>query len=74
MGSGYSDEGKINFITCFHDSNIVNYINMVGKWFLSRCFQKETKPTWLHFSRLVVKALCGEKKEIQEAILPKFLN
>ena len=65
----YRDENKYFFICCNHENDIINYMNMAGKWFISRCFQKEETPTWIHFTRLVNKLLCGEKRVIKERLL-----
>ena len=65
----YSDDNRYLFICCNHENDIINFLNMAGKWFVSRCFQKEETPTWIHFTRLVNKLLCGEKRVIKERLL-----
>ena len=65
---GYSDTDRVLFITCDHTNIIVNYLNMVSKWYLSRCFQNETPVSWHGLTRLIKKVLCGEKKNIKNKL------
>ena len=66
---GYSDKDMRYFITCGHSNKIVNYINMVSKWYISRSFQSDTPILWSGFLRLTKKILLGEKKEINDKVL-----
>ena len=38
---GYKDTNGYYWITCNHPNNIINYLNLVAKWYLSRCYQTE---------------------------------
>ena len=65
----YLDNNKFYFITCQHDNYLINYINLIGKWFISRCFQTGMELTWFNFERIVKKMLCGDLSKISEPIL-----
>ena len=68
LHSDYRDVNKYYFITCNHTDIIINYINMIAKWYLSNCFQYQQLPTWYNFIRRLKKALNGEKPSIVSAI------
>ena len=37
----YTDPSKSLFNTCSHSNQIINYINLTAKWYISRQFQKK---------------------------------
>ena len=65
----YRDDDKYYFITCQHENKLINYMNLIGKWFLSRCFQTGMEINWHNFVRIIKKMLCGDNKLISEPIL-----
>ena len=65
----YQDESKFHFITCCHDNKVVNYLNLIAKWFISRCFQTGMELSWFNFLRNIKKLLCGDLKLLREPIL-----
>ena len=64
----YIDVNYFHFITCNHTNKIINYLNAVCKWYISRSFQYNNPISWLNFKRDLQKALCGEKSSIKTAI------
>ena len=69
----YKDDNHVYFITCYHNNMLINYCNLVGKWFLGRSVQMGDSPVWGKFVRTVRRMLCGEKKMIKEKML-EFLS
>ena len=57
----YRDNKCSYFIAINHSSNIVNYLNMAAKWYISKQFHKEAPLSWQGFKRLVQIAVHGEK-------------
>ena len=70
--AAYSDENRLYLITSNHDNIIINYVNLAAKWYLSRSYQHETKPSWLGFIRAIKKYLIGEKSKIKDPVLDSF--
>ena len=68
IDSNYIDVNYFHFITCNHTNKIINYLNAVCKWYISRSFQYNNPISWLNFKRDLQKALCGEKSSIKTAI------
>ncbi len=64
----YRDPKKFFFITCNHHNNIINYINMSAKWYISKQFQNAKQLTWEGFIRLIRFALTGDKNNIRAAL------
>ena len=67
--ASYSDVNRRYLITTNHDNTIINYLNMSAKWYLSRSYQLETKPTWLGFVRAARNYLIGEKIDIKTPLI-----
>ena len=57
---GYRDPKSFYFIACSHDNQIVNYINLTAKWYISRNFQNSKPLIWEEFMRFTKLALTGE--------------
>ena len=62
------DVNKLYFITASHDNNIINYLNMAAKWYISRNFQLGKRPIWPMFLKFLDKILLGEKKSISNTV------
>ena len=65
----YKDDDKFFFITCRHGNFLVNYLNLIGKWFISRCFQTGADLIWFNFEKCIKKMLCGDLEKISSPIL-----
>ena len=65
---GYKDTNGYYWVTCNHSNHIINYLNLVAKWYLSRCYQTEKVISWYNFTRIINKILYGEKKIIRDAV------
>ena len=64
----YRDNNCSYLITINHSSQVINYLNMVAKWYISKQFQQEQPLSWQGFKRFVHIALLGEKESIQSAL------
>ena len=64
----YRDRNNYYFITCNHDNSIINYVNMVSKWYISKQFQNQQSLDWLGFKRWVKLIMIGEKPSVKIAI------
>ena len=67
--TSYVDNDKLHLIACNHENHLVNYMNVVGKWFISRSYQMKTPISWVVFVRMLRKIQLGEKTNIRESIL-----
>lgn len=65
---GYTDHLRYQFITCNHENQIVNYINLAAKWFISRQFQTNKGLRWDSFVKNIQYLLIGEKREIYSTL------
>ena len=73
IDSQYSDDNDIFFISCYHNNSLINYCNLVGKYYLGRSVQMGEIPLWSRFAKTVKRMLCGEKgriKTVMDRILP----
>ena len=66
----YSDRDRYFLLTCAHDNQCVNFINMAGKWFISRQFHRSENLMWDLFLKFVRSFLIGEKIEIKRIVQP----
>ena len=64
----YRDNNLAHFILLNHSTDIVNYLNLAAKWYISKQFQLEKPLIWQGFVRLVRLALTGEKQNIKSAL------
>ena len=55
------DPTKTNFIVCNHTSRIINYFNIVAKWYISKRFQAGEMPIWQGYIKLLKLTLTGDK-------------
>ena len=46
LDRNYKDPTKTNFIVCNHTSQIINYFDIVAKWYISKRFQAREMPIW----------------------------
>ena len=65
----YRDNKCSYFLVINHSSQIINYLNMVAKWYISKQFHKEEPLSWQGFKRLIQIALHGEKESIKCALM-----
>ena len=61
----YRDPKSFHFLTCSHHDQIVNYINLTAKWYMSRNFQNSKPLIWEEFMRFTKLALTGEKHNLR---------
>ena len=64
----YRDRKNVHFIFCNHTNQIINYINIAAKWYISKQFQKGESLVWEGFKRLIKLALIGERSQIKNSI------
>ena len=64
----YNDPHKLFFITCSHNNQLINYINLTAKWYISRQFQNKWPLYWDGFRKSVKMFLHGEKRAIAQKI------
>ena len=60
----YVDPTKSLFITCSHTNQIINYINLTAKWYISRQFQNKQPLLWEGYFKHIKLFLHGEKPTI----------
>ena len=60
-------------ITCMHPSKAVNFLNLVGNWYIGRKFQKDKQLYWDEYIRHVRKYLVGEKVVITDKLKDRIL-
>jgi hypothetical protein len=65
----YTDSNRFYLITCHHKSFLVNYLNLIGKWYISRCYQTGGELTWFNFEKYIKKMLSGDLIKIREPII-----
>ena len=70
LESGYTDSFRYYFITCNHDNQIVNFVNLAAKWFISRQFQTNNDLVWDSFIKTMKMLLTGERREICTPLKP----
>ena len=56
----YRDRNNYHFITCNHFNSIINFINMVSKWYINKQFQKHQSFDWSGFKRWIKLVIFGE--------------
>ena len=68
--STYTDNSRYHFLTCFHDNNIINFVNLAAKWYISRRFQTKTDLLWSGFLKHLKIFLLGERADIGRELGP----
>ena len=58
----------LNHITCIHPSRAVNFLNLVGNWYVGRKFQANKQLYWDEYIRYVKKYLVGEAALIRNVL------
>ena len=66
----YRDSKRIHYITGNHNNKIINYLNTVAKWYVSKQFHNGQPLFWEGFKKFVRLALNGEKKVIRDILTP----
>ena len=72
VDSGYTDYLRYSFITCNHDNQIINFINLAAKWFISRQFQMNKDLIWDSFIKNLKILLIGERREVCTLLKPQL--
>ena len=65
----YRDQNCKYFITVNHSKQIINYLNMIAKLYISRQFQNEQPLAWDSFKRLIGLVMVGERECIKKALM-----
>ena len=68
----YSDPNKFYFITCSHDNILINFLNIIAKWYISRQFQCKNHLIWEGYAKYVKIFICGEKHSIAHNLKDLF--
>ena len=68
LDNQYRDPKNYHFLACNHDNKIINYMNMVSKWYISKQFQNQQILDWLGFKRWITIVLTGEKSYVINAL------
>ncbi len=58
----------LTHITCLHPIKAVNFLNLVGNWYIGRKFQKDKQLYWDEYIRHMKKYLVGERAEIADRL------
>lgn len=66
----YRDGNRFFFLTCSHENNIVNFVNLAAKWYISRQFQTRKVLLWGGFLKHLKIFMLGEKVEITRGLEP----
>ena len=64
----YTDINHYYFITSHHTSDLINYLNLLAKWYISRRAQKELQLEWVYFIIMARYLLIGEKNNINNKL------
>jgi len=68
IDDSYSDCDKLFHFTCNHSNKTINFINLVGNWYIGRQFQSN-KPFYLDaFEKFLKQFLVGEKLSIKNSL------
>ena len=65
----YRDQNCKYFITVTHSNQIINYLNMIAKWYISRQFQNEQPLAWDSFKRLISLAWWGRESVLRKPLI-----
>ena len=68
IDSNYSDPSRRYLITCSHDNQLINYINLTAKWYISRQYQNKWSLNSDGYKNKVKIFLYGEKRAISTNI------
>ena len=68
--SSYTDTSRYHFLTCFHDNNYINFVNLAAKWYISRRFQTKSDLLWSGFLKHLKIFMLGERADIRRELDP----
>ena len=68
--SDYSDNSRYYFLTCSHHRDIVNFVNLAAKWYLSRQYQTKAQLLWEGFLKYLKIFMVGERAVITQELYP----
>ena len=68
IDTDYRDPDRTYFITCSHENQVINFINLTAKWYISRQFQNKWSLIWDGYRKSVKMFLYGEKRAISTAM------
>ena len=66
---GYQDNRNYFLVTCDTPNEVVNYIVLISKYYISRSYQMNTPISWNSFLRTLRKMLLGERATIRDVVL-----
>ncbi len=59
---------KLIHITCLHPNKAVNFLNLVGNWYIGRKFQKNKQIYWDEYISQIKWFLIGEKSQTRDVL------
>ena len=65
----YDDQRMFFFMFCCHEIELINCLNLISKWYISRCHQTSVPLIWDTFINKIKKMLCGDRNSITEPLL-----
>ena len=66
----YKDDNRFFLLTCSHNNDIVNFLNLSAKWYISRQFQTRQVLLWGGFLKHLKIFMLGEKGCITRELNP----
>ena len=66
----YRDDNRFFLLTCFHSNDVVNFLNLSAKWYISRQFQTRQVLLWGGFLKHLRIFMLGEKACITRELNP----
>ena len=58
----------LNHIACIHPNKAVNFLNLVGNWYIGRKFQKNKQLYWDEYISQIRWHLIGEKAQTRDEL------
>ena len=66
----YSDNLRYYLVTCNHENQVINYLNMAVKWYISRQYQASRDLHWAQFLNYLRIQMIGERPTVRTALVP----
>lgn len=70
LDNTYSDRLRYYLVTCYHDNHIINYLNMVIKWYISRRYQMSRDLEWSDFINYLKRQMIGDRTAVRSILIP----
>ena len=62
------EKRNFSFIMCSHPSQVVNYLVLAFKWYISRQYQAKKTPVWVGFTNTLRQLLATEPESVRSVV------